>query len=302
MPYQPTETAAIGPYTPYQLTVASSSEVACGVILDATGSAVASPGSATVTLTLVDGDIGQLFIGAILDCDTGSSFEQVSVTNFSVHAQTVTATFANSHSAGFALRLARGSWLNTVTIPQAGSTMTLSLFNGHPATAGLPREQVPTPAAPTVTGNTSSGSSFTASQTVKVSLTYLTAGGGETLPSAQATATIAGDGNVVVVTIPTLPNGVTGANVYISAASGGTTVYKATSNHAAGNITYTNFTSNTNATPPTSNTTHLPFFQWVTATGDGNWEFGAAIARGLYAIYSGTTAGWATVNAKAMMR
>lgn len=119
--------------------------------------------------------------------------------------------------------------------------------------------QLAAPAAPTVTGNTGTGSAFTATQTVNVQVSYVTQGG-ETTTSASSTATISSNGNNVVVTLPSFPPGVLGMNVYASTASGSTTLYKVTSGSAAtsttsaGTVTISAFAPNSNASPPASNT------------------------------------------------
>lgn len=137
MAYKPeTQVAPLGPHKAYPLTAKSASEVAIGALLDATGTAVGAPGSATVTLTLVDGDWGALTVGDYLDCDTGGSYEQVQVTAVNIPAKQVTATFANTHSASFTVRLTHGAFLGVVAIPQVGTAMTLDIWDGHPNRSG----------------------------------------------------------------------------------------------------------------------------------------------------------------------
>lgn len=301
MPYEPTEFAAMGIHRPYPLTVASAIERAIGVSLDATATAVAAPGSATVTLTVLDGDIGQLRVGDFLDCDTGALYERVQITGANPTAFQVTATFANTHAANFAVRVAHGTFLGVTAIPQAGTAMILSLYDGHPSRPGLIAEQVAAPAAPTL--GQQAGGTFAAGAVVNVALTWVTPGGGETPASAPAQVTISTLNNEVTVTVPALPQGVSGANVYVNSVSAGATLYRYASNQAAGTVLVTAFASAAAAQPPTVNGTHLPFFQWVSASGvQIPTMVQAALKRGLYAIYSGTTPGWVTLTAKAMIR
>lgn len=136
MSYEPQEVSAMGIYRGYPLNAASAAEKALGMSLDATGSAVGATGSATVTLTLVDGDIGALRIGDLLDCDTGANYESVAVTAINVPALQFTAVFTKTHAASFAVRLTHGTFVGTLAIPQIGTAMTLSLYDGHPNRSG----------------------------------------------------------------------------------------------------------------------------------------------------------------------
>lgn len=136
MSYEPQEVSAMGIYRPYPLSAASASEKALGMSLDATGTAVGATGSATVTLTIVDGDIGQLRVGDLLDCDTGANYESVTVTAVNIPASQFTAVFGKTHAASFAVRLTHGTFVGTLAIPQVGTGMTLALWDGHPSRTG----------------------------------------------------------------------------------------------------------------------------------------------------------------------
>lgn len=136
MSYEPQEVSAMGIYRPYPLSAASAAEKALGMSLDATGTAVGATGSAPVTLTVVDGDIGQLRVGDLLDCDTGANYESVAVTSVNIPALQVTATFTKTHAASFPVRLTHGTFVGTLAIPQVGTTMTLALYDGHPNRSG----------------------------------------------------------------------------------------------------------------------------------------------------------------------
>lgn len=136
MSYEPQEVSAMGIYRPYALNAANASEKALGMSLDATGTAVGATGSATVTLTIVDGDIGQLRVGDLLDCDTGANYESVTVTAVNIPVSQFTAVFTKTHAASFAVRLTHGTFVGTLAIPQVGTTMTLALYDGHSNRSG----------------------------------------------------------------------------------------------------------------------------------------------------------------------
>ncbi|HEV2235798.1 MAG TPA: glycosyl hydrolase family 28-related protein, partial [Ktedonobacterales bacterium] len=126
--------------------------------------------------------------------------------------------------------------------------------------AAINQTGLASPAAPTATGNTGTGSAFTAGQTVNVQQSYVTATG-ET-GTLNTLVTVAGSGNNVVVTLPgSFPATVTGMNVYASTASGSTTLYKVTSGAAAtsttpgAGITITGFAPNTTSPAPTATPT-----------------------------------------------
>lgn len=148
MAYKPELRSLVGPGKFYPLSTASAAERAIGMTLDATATAVGAAGSATVTLTILDGDLGGVGVGDSLVCDTGASYEVAPITAVNVPAKQVTATFANTHGGGFAVRVTHGTFLCALAIPQAGTAMTLSLYNGHPSAPG---------AAPFYTWVTASG-------------------------------------------------------------------------------------------------------------------------------------------------
>lgn len=136
MAYKPQLAGMVGPGKPYPLNTASAAERAIGMTLDATATAVGATGSATVTLTILDGDLGGVTAGDLLICDTGGSYEVASITAVNIPALQVTATFAHTHSANFAVRVTHGTFLTALAIPQVGTAMTLSLYNGHPSAPG----------------------------------------------------------------------------------------------------------------------------------------------------------------------
>jgi hypothetical protein len=105
------------------------------MLLDATATAVAATGSATITLTVVDGDPGAVNVGDLLLCDTGGSYEAAPITAVNQAAKQLTATFASTHLANFAVRVCRGSYLGGVFFNTAGTTMVLALYNGHPSSS-----------------------------------------------------------------------------------------------------------------------------------------------------------------------
>lgn len=128
--------------------------------------------------------------------------------------------------------------------------------------------QVSAPAAPSATGNTGTGSSFTASQTCNVAVSYVTQGG-ETTVSANTLVTISSSGDNIVVTLPTFPAGVTGMNVYVSTANGGGTLNRVgsgvTSTTSAGTVTVTNFSS-TGVAVPGANTSAGNLLYYIAVT------------------------------------
>jgi hypothetical protein len=109
------------------------------MLLDATSAtAVAAPGSVTITLTVLDGDPGAVQPGIdLLIVDTGAGVcEAAPITAVVAAAKQITATFANTHSGTYAVRVCRGSYLAGVVFNQQGTTMTLTLYNGHPNNSG----------------------------------------------------------------------------------------------------------------------------------------------------------------------
>jgi hypothetical protein len=148
MPYRPSPVAPVPTYRAYHFSAATTQAAALGMLLDATATVVSAPGSATVTLTILDGDLGAVQPGIdLLICDTGASCEAAPITSINPAAKQLTATFANTHSNGFACRVSRGSYLGGLTFNTAGSGMTLTLYNGHPNNGGHPFAAIIPPAA-----------------------------------------------------------------------------------------------------------------------------------------------------------
>ncbi|HEX6800534.1 MAG TPA: hypothetical protein VF116_22675 [Ktedonobacterales bacterium] len=137
MAYKPQLVGIVGPGKLYPLSAAAAAEKAIGMTLDATANpAVGAPGSATVTLTILDGDLGGVNAGDLAVCDTGAAYEVAPITAVNIPAGQITATFAKTHAANFAVRVSHGTFLNGIAIPQIGTAMTLSLYNGHPSAPG----------------------------------------------------------------------------------------------------------------------------------------------------------------------
>ena len=136
MAYKPQLIGVVGPGKSYPLSAASAAEKAIGMTLDATATTVAAPGSATVTLTITDGDLGGVNAGDYLYCDTGAKYEAATITAVNIPAKQITATFALTHAANFAVRVSHGTFMGALAIPQVGTAMTLSLYNGHPSASG----------------------------------------------------------------------------------------------------------------------------------------------------------------------
>lgn len=149
-------------------------------------------------------------------------------------------------------------------------------FTGMPActvvgAAAFDSNPQSTPSAPTATGNTGTGSSFTSAQTANVAVSYVT-WGGETLASSNTLVTIAATGDNIVVTLPAFPSGVIGMNVYVSTASGGATLNKVnagtspTSTTSSGSVTVTAFPA-TGTAVPGGNTSSGNFLGYSDLTG-----------------------------------
>jgi hypothetical protein len=141
MPYRPNIA-----YKPYHAS-ATATKAAAGMLFDGTSNTtIAGAGSASFTLhTRLDGDPGWITVGSKLIIDVGASAEIVTVTavwgpsgalDSAANPFTITATFANAHSSGFAVRCTRGTRLGGVYFGALGTGCTLTLFNGHPDAGG----------------------------------------------------------------------------------------------------------------------------------------------------------------------
>src|SRR5258708_18593 len=149
MPYR-APVPALGSYRPYHVSAATTSPQAAGAQFDGTSATAVAPGSVTITLSgWVDGDPGLIQVGSRLVIDTGAPCEIVKVTAISgpAAALQVTATFANTHSGTYRVRLNRGSVLGTILVGQPGTTMVLTLYNGHPNAGGTAMSVITPPTA-----------------------------------------------------------------------------------------------------------------------------------------------------------
>jgi len=137
MPTRRERIAPVPEYQPYNLTAktTTSDGLAVGALLNTTTtSSVGGAGSATITLAAITSDVQ---IGTQLAIWNSSVADEiVVVTAFSYTNKTVTATFANAHSGTTNVTTTKGVKLGTVVVNNAGSAVTLVLWNGVPGLNG----------------------------------------------------------------------------------------------------------------------------------------------------------------------
>jgi|GEM_PF-2936628 len=141
MAFRRTQYAPVGEYEPFHISAAQASAAPIGAWVNTTSStAIAAAGSATVTVTDPT-QLQRVTVGMplVISGGTGTA-EVVQVTAINPGAGTFTATFANTHNGTYTITSVRGVSLGRVIINAAGSGMTLTLYNGHPAiTSSAPR-------------------------------------------------------------------------------------------------------------------------------------------------------------------
>jgi hypothetical protein len=103
--------------------------------------AVGGAGSATITLNVpfANGSPQSLVAGMSFIVSDGTGTAEVitaTAVNTSLTTPSITAVFAGAHSGTYNVRTFRGSHLGTIVVNDPGTTMVLTLYNGHPAITG----------------------------------------------------------------------------------------------------------------------------------------------------------------------
>jgi hypothetical protein len=150
----------VGAYRAKRINAATTTTQAVGALVDASSSsAVAGAGSATIAITAAVGTtLEQIRPNMLLVVSDGTgTAEVISVssfveTNANHTAGNLTATFAGAHSGTYNLRSITGSDLGPVIITNAGTTATLTLYDGHPLIASGPGAGSVIAAIPTAAG------------------------------------------------------------------------------------------------------------------------------------------------------
>ncbi len=140
--YNPT--APVGQYTPLHL-VTSVNPVGVGRCISTTAPAPAGTGLQTVTPAA----FGGIYSGQKLKVNQGSSnpYEIIVVASVNYTAGTFTAIFANAYTGTINLvSFADGTDLGPLVINQAGTGVTITLYNGSPLLYPLPTS--PSPVCP----------------------------------------------------------------------------------------------------------------------------------------------------------
>ncbi len=127
--------AVLGQYQPLHISAAQATAKAIGALVDTTSTtAVTAAGSATIT-TAAAQDIAKMRPGMVLVIYGGTgTAEEVVVASLSLSAGTFTAVFANTHSGTYNITSKNGVFLGSVVVNAVGTGMTLTLYNGNPAT------------------------------------------------------------------------------------------------------------------------------------------------------------------------
>jgi len=120
-------------YRPFPISQAGSGAI--GNNVSTTANDIITPGTFTVTPL----SMANIIVGRLLNFNGGTgSPEDVQV--LSITATTFTAVFVNSHSGGYTISSQRTVDIGTLEVNQAGSGVTITLYDGHPQAfpAGVP--------------------------------------------------------------------------------------------------------------------------------------------------------------------
>lgn len=131
--------APVGEYTPLHITTAGTN-VAVGAQVNTTGTTSITAGS---NVTITPASIVNILPGMWLNLANGTgTAENVQVASVNVAAGTfVVSSLANNHSGAYTIISYRAIYLGAIIVNGAGTSMTLTLYNGHPSTlpaAGTP--------------------------------------------------------------------------------------------------------------------------------------------------------------------
>lgn len=130
-------TSVVGDYLPLHITSLATSATAVGASVNTTSATTIVAGLNTVT----PASMANLVEGQWLNFANGTgAAENVQIFNINTVAGTFQANFANGHSGAYTIISLRGTYLGKLVINQAGTGVTITLYNGHPSTspAGTP--------------------------------------------------------------------------------------------------------------------------------------------------------------------
>lgn len=126
MPTRHTRFAPVYEYTPQHIN-ALAAVVPVGSCVSTTSATTITAGTQTVT----PASMANITPGMLLNFANGTGTAEV-VTVQLVTATTFTATFVNGHSGAYTITSLRGISLGTLVVGNAGSAVTLTLYNGSP--------------------------------------------------------------------------------------------------------------------------------------------------------------------------
>lgn len=119
--------APIYEYQPFPVTGAATAAPVGNLVATTSTTAVAAPGSVTVT----PASMNNIVIGLILNISGGTgTAEDVRVT--AVTTTTFTATFANTHSGTYNISSYKSTFIKGITVNQVGTTPEIILYKGNP--------------------------------------------------------------------------------------------------------------------------------------------------------------------------
>jgi hypothetical protein len=127
--------APIGEYIPFPITTLGTA-LPVGALVSTTSTTVITAGN---NVTVTPASITNIMPGMVLNFANGTGVaETVTVLSVNYSAGTFTANFANDHSGAYTIISLKGTYVGRLNVNTAGTSITITLYNGHPSTLPVP--------------------------------------------------------------------------------------------------------------------------------------------------------------------
>ncbi|MGZ6281722.1 MAG: hypothetical protein ACXWQ5_00245 [Ktedonobacterales bacterium] len=122
----------VGDYSYFHISTAQTA-TPIGRAVGTTATTVTAGGGAATTVTVSAGGAANIEVGMMLTiCGGTGAQEDVRVTAVNAAGNTFTANFANAHSGTYTVASRRSTALGELIIGNAGSGVTMTIYDGHP--------------------------------------------------------------------------------------------------------------------------------------------------------------------------
>jgi len=135
MPHRHQRFAPVHEYQPLRINAAAATPTPVGNGVNTTSATTIIAGS---NVTVTPASMSNIFVGQKLNFANGTGTAETVVVKQTPSLTTFTADFVNGHSGAYTISSVSGTFLSKFIFMNAGTTMTLTLYNGNPNVLPLP--------------------------------------------------------------------------------------------------------------------------------------------------------------------